>query len=120
MNSQVNNNNKESFANAETQMTASIPVPNPATVDFSANGAALNNVFALLNHMLDMKMAVIIIRKQKVQYSIVRFKDYNAEWMLCEVENVSGTGSGDDLVLLVQKTTPITLYATGAVKSPFN
>ena len=94
--------------------TAEIPAVQPVK-----SGDLPANIFALLNQMLDMKLATVIIRKQKIQYSILSFKEYNEEWMLCEVENVSGSLS-DDLVILVPKTTPIILYAIGPVRSPFN
>ena len=95
--------------------TAEVPAVQPAIPTVQPV-----NVFTLLNQMLDMKLATVIIRKQKIQYSILSFKEYNDEWMLCEVENVSGNVSGDDLVILVQKTTPIIVYAIGPVRSPFN
>lgn len=79
----------------------------------------LPDVFSLLNHMLDRKLITALITKQKIQYSILSFKEFNAEWMLCEVENLAGSVAGDDLVICVQKQTPVVLYFHQQ-KSPFN
>ena len=110
-------NNTNFLASAETVST---PAVQPAIPPVPQQAPLLSTGFGYINQMLDLKICVAIIKKQKVQYSIIHFQDFNEEWMHCEVENVTGSGPGEDLVLLVQKTTPIILYMTGAVKSPFN
>lgn len=106
------------LASAETVNTPSVqPTTTPPTA--GQQPPLLSTAFGYLNQMLDLKLCTAIIKKQKMQYSILHFQDYNDEWMHCEVENLSNV-PGDDLVLLVQKTTPIMLYMTGAVKTPFN
>jgi hypothetical protein len=106
-------NGQPGFHNAETVMTPAVPAP--ATVDLQLP----TDAFGHLNQMLDMKLATAIIKKQKMQYSIVHFAEYppSSDWMLCEVENLAGNAPGDDLVILIQKITPVTLYITGAVKN---
>lgn len=100
------------FHDAETMMTPAVPAP--ATADLQLPMDAYTH----LNQMLDLKLVTVIIKKQKIQYSIVHFKDFNDEWMMCEVENLSGIAHGEDLVILVQKITPLTIYITGAIKNP--
>lgn len=80
----------------------------------------LPDIYTLLNHALDRKLATAVVTKQKVQYSILSFKDYNDEWMLCEVENLSGNIAGDELAICVRKITPVVLYLHSQTKSPFN
>ena len=100
--------------------TVNIPSVNPTQQTGETTPITqLPDFYALLNHMLERKLVTAIVSKQKIQYSILSFKEYNSEWMLCEVENLAGI-AGDDLVICVQKQTPIVLYNSAPTKSPFN
>lgn len=70
-----------------------------------------------VNAILSQRLGTAIVKKQKMQYSVLHIGEFNQDWLMCEVENV-GNVAGDDLLIVVAKTTPITLYQNGAVQSP--
>lgn len=71
-----------------------------------------------VNAILQAKLGTAIVKKQKMQYSILHFADFQEGWWLCEVENLSGNTVGDDLLIVIAKTTPIMFYPAGAVSPP--
>lgn len=72
-----------------------------------------------VNGMLSQKLATAIVKKQKMQYSIMHVGEFHDGWWICEVENLSGSNvAGDDLLIVIAKTTPIMLYPSGAVSAP--
>jgi hypothetical protein len=85
------------------------PVPNasgPQTFEEYVNG------------MLSQKLATAIVKKQKMQYSILNIGQFHDGWWICEVENLAGHLAGDDLLIVIAKSTPIMLYPAGAVSAP--
>jgi hypothetical protein len=85
------------------------PVPNasgPQTFEEYVNG------------MLSQKLATAIVKKQKMQYSILNIGQFHDGWWICEVENLAGHLAGDDLLIVIAKSTPIMLYPSGAVSPP--
>lgn len=97
--------------------TVQVPTVTPTTPAGATTPATLQTPYDYINGMLSQRLATAIVKKQKMQYSILHIGEFNQDWLMCEVENI-GNIAGDDLLIVVAKTTPITLYITGAVPSP--
>jgi hypothetical protein len=101
-----------------SDLTQSATVQTPIVTPTGATPpAALQTPYDYINAMLSQRLATVIVKKQKMQYSILHIGEFNQDWLMCEVENV-GNIAGDDLLIVVAKTTPITVYINGAVPNP--
>lgn len=104
------------MSNVDLTQTQTVQTP-IVTPTGATPPTSLTTYYDYVNAMLSQRLATAIIKKQKMQYSVLHIGEFNQDWLMCEVENV-GNVAGDDLLIIVSKTTPITLYQNGAVSSP--
>jgi len=79
--------------------------------------SGLSNFYDYVNAILQQRLATAVVKKQKMQYPIAHIGEFNQDWMMCEIENI-GNVTGEDLFIIVAKTTQVILYMSGAVQSP--
>jgi hypothetical protein len=105
-----------------TVQTPSVNFPSadnpPAPRTPAPNASGPQTAYEAINYMLSQKLVTAIVKKQKMQYSILHFGEFQDGWLICEVENLSGATAGEDLLIVIAKTTPITLYVGDAVSAP--
>lgn len=87
------------LVSAETVQTQSVSQP----VQAQENG------YDHINKMLEKKLATAIVKRHKMEYSILHFGEFNQEWLLCEVEDLASTGESL-LIVVPKKNTPVTVY----------
>lgn len=105
-----------------TVQTPSVSLPSadnpPAPRTPAPNASGPQTFEEHVNVLLSQKLATAIVKKQKIQYSIMHIGEFHDGWWICEVENLSGVTAGEDLLIVIAKTTPIMLYPSGAVSAP--
>ena len=65
--------------------------------------------YEFLNKAIKEKIITAIIRRQKMEYSILHFGEFSKDWLICEVEDLQSTGE-PLLIVVPRKATPVTFY----------